>query len=287
MAHPAAAMLEQISQAYKNNQIMLPELPEVAMRIRQAIRNDDVNLQQVSKLIQMDPAITARLIQIANSPLHRGNSPIEDCRAAISRLGLTATQEIVTCLAMQNLFSGANQRIQQQVRDIWIHSCRVAAFSYVLARVTPGLNEDKAMLAGLIHDIGVLPILYYAAEYPQLLNEPAMLQAIITKMRGVLGKAILTKWKFEKMLISIPENAENWFRQHEGSLDYSDIVILGQRHSYFGETTAVKNLPPLGEIPAFQHHALYKLGPDASLELIDEATQEIASIVRMLNGASV
>ena len=90
MAHPAAAMLEQISQAYKNNQIMLPELPEVAMRIRQAIRNDDVNLQQVSKLIQMDPAITARLIQIANSPLHRGNSPIEDCRAAISRLGLTA-----------------------------------------------------------------------------------------------------------------------------------------------------------------------------------------------------
>lgn len=285
MAHPATAVLEQIKQAYRNNQIMLPEIPEVAMRIRQAIRSDDVNLQQVAKLIQMDPAITARIIQIANSPLHRGSSPIEDCRSAITRLGLSTTQEIVTCLAMQKIFVAANQHIQQQVRNIWTHSCKVAAFSYVLARVTPGINEDKAMLAGLIHDIGVLPILYYASEQPELLADTAMLQAVITKMRGVLGKAILKKWGFEPALVSIPENAENWMRQHDGQFDYTDIVILGQLHSFFGESTATKDLPALADVPAFQRHAFYKLGPDASLELIDEASHEIASIMHVLNAA--
>ncbi len=285
MAHPATAMLAQISQAYKNNQIMLPDLPEVAIRIRQAIRNENVNLHEVSKLIQMDPAITSRLVQIANSPLYRGNSPIEDCRSVISRLGLKTTQSIVSCLVMQNVFACADQQIRQQVRKIWLHSCRVAAFSYVLARVTPGVNEDKAMLAGLIHDIGVLPILYYAAQHPQLLNQPKLLQAIIDKMRGLLGKAILKKWKFEEALTSIPEDAENWLRQHEGSFDYSDIVILAQRHSFFGEAASAKDLPALAEIPAFQRHALFQLGPDASLEIIDEAAEEIAAIMRLLYAA--
>ena len=284
MAHPAAALVERIKQAYHANQIMLPELPEVAMRIREAIRGEEFNLQQIAKLIQMDPAITARLIQIANSPLHRGASPIEDCRSAISRLGLNTTQEIVTCLAMQNVFADVSKQIQQQVRRVWDHSCTVAAFSYVLARVTPGINEDKAMLAGLIHDIGVLPVLYYASDFPQLLEAPAMLDDAIQRMRGTLGKAILKKWKFDDDLVAVPEDADNWTREHEGKTDYSDIVILAQLHSAFGEQGR-KDLPVITEVPAFQRHGLYKLGPDASLELIDEARHEIATIVHMLNAA--
>ena len=285
MEHPAAAMLERIKQAYKDNQIMLPELPEVALQIREAIRGEKFNLEQIAKLIQMDPAMTVRLIQIANSPLHRGNAPIEDCRSAISRLGLTATQEIVTCLAMQNVFVAVGPQIQQQVRKTWGHSCKVAAFSYVLAQVTPGLSEEKAMLAGLIHDVGVLPVLYYASDYPQLLNKPVILQEVITRMRGVLGKAILKKWKFDEALVSIPEDAENWLRQHESRFDYSDIVILAQLHSFYGEPAIAKGLPSLLEVPAFQRHGFYQLGADASLELINEAKQEIASIVHMLNTA--
>lgn len=282
MAHPATLLVERIKQAYKANQIMLPEMPEVAMRIREAIRGENFNLQQISKLIQMDPAITARLIQIANSPLHRGASPIEDCRSAISRLGLATTQEIVTCLAMQNVFAGVSGQIKQQVRRIWDHSCKVAAFSYVLARVTPGLNEDKAMLAGLVHDIGVLPVLYYVSDFPELLEQPKILQDVTNQMRGVLGKAILKKWKFEEELVAIPENAENWLRQHEDQFDYTDVVILAQLHSFFGEDTQ-EIVPSLSDVPAFQRHSLYQLGPEASLELIDEAQQEITSIVNMLN----
>ena len=284
MAHPAAALVEQIKQAYYANQIMLPELPEVAMRIRDAIRDEGFNLQQIAKLIQMDPVITARLIQIANSPLHRSSSPIEDCRTAITRLGLKSTQEIVTCLAMQNVFADVSHQIQQQVRHIWNHSCNVAAYSYVLARVTPGLNEDKAMLAGLIHDIGVLPVLYYAADYPELLKQPDTLQEVIHGMRGVLGKAILKKWKFDVDLIAIPENSENWMWQHDGHFDYTDAVILAQLHCAFGEANT-NNIPVMTDVPAFQRHSFYQLGPDASLELIDEAKHEIASIVHMLNAA--
>lgn len=282
MVHPAVLMVDRIKQAYKTNQIMLPEMPEVAMRIREAIRGESFNLQQIAKLIQMDPAITARLIQIANSPLHRGASPIEDCRSAISRLGLATTQEIVTCLAMQNVFADVSSQIKLQVRKIWDHSCKVAAFSYVLARVTPGINEDKAMLAGLVHDIGVLPVLYYASDFPELLEQPEILQDVINQMRGVLGKAILKKWKFEEALIDIPENADNWSRQHDEKFDYADVVILAQLHSFFGENKEA-NIPALPDVPAFQRHGLYQLGPDASLELIDEAQQEISSIVRMLN----
>ena len=104
-------------------------------------------------------------------------------------------------------------------------------------------------------------------------------------MRGVLDKEILKKWKFDEALVSIPEDAENWLRQHESRFDYSDIVILAQLHSFYGEPAIAKGLPSLLEVPAFQRHGFYQLGADASLELINEAKQEIASIVHMLNTA--
>ena len=82
-------------------------------------------------------------------------------------------------------------------------------------------------------------------------------------------------------MINIPELAEQWYRHGNDKVDYADLVIVAQAHSYFG-TERQNSAPNLVELPAFRKLSLSKMGPDASLEVLFEAEQEIRDIMSML-----
>lgn len=269
---------------FDKGKLEVPSLPEVISRIRDAIKDPKRGTQQIAKLIQLDPALTARLIQISNSASHRGNFTIDTCQMAITRLGLQTTRNLVTCLVMHNVFKVKSPQLHLRVRELWRQSCRVAAIAYVLAQINKGqLNPDKALLAGLIHDIGVLPVLHYAADFPEIFNNSVLLDGLIKDLRGKLGRQILRNWDFDETLIPVPEGADDWQYDSQGGLDYVDIVQVARIHSQFGsQTENVQPLPPLAELPAFQKMSIAKLGPDASVELLHEAQDEIQAMVQML-----
>lgn len=66
---PCQTLILKIKTEYDAGRLLLPSLPEIVVRVRQAVNNDDVNPGDVVKLIQLDPSLTARLVQIANPPL--------------------------------------------------------------------------------------------------------------------------------------------------------------------------------------------------------------------------
>ena len=262
--------------------MVLPSLPEIVVRVRQAVNNDDVNLGDVVKLIQIDPSLTARLVQIANSPLYRSRQPVENCLMAVNRLGLATTRDLVTCLVLNNVFNAENKLLRARVEKLWHHSCHVAAIASTIAKITPGLHEDTALLAGLLHDIGVLPVLHYAAEFPEILESKEKLNFVIQELRASLGQKILQEWNFDSALSDVSAQAENWLRGNDEAADYVDVVIVAQIHSYFG-TNNNANLPSLLSTQAFHKLGLSKLGPDASMEVLFEAEQDIRNIMAMLN----
>jgi len=275
-------LISKIKEEYDAGRLILPSLPEIIVRVRQAVNNDDVNLGDVVKLIQVDPSLTARLVQIANSPLYRSRQPVENCLMAVNRLGLATTRDLVTCLVLNNVFNAENNQLRNRVQDLWHHSCHVAAIASTIAKVTPGLHEDTALLAGLLHDIGVLPVLHYAADFPDILESEEKLNFVIQKLRASLGQKILQEWNFDSALSDVSAQAENWLRNSDKAADYVDVVIVAQLHSYFGADKNA-NLPSLLSIPAFNKLGLSKLGPDASLEVLFEAEQGIRDIMGMLN----
>lgn len=273
---------EQIIAEFEQGRLIVPSLPEVINRIREAINDPKRGTQQIAKLIQLDPALTARLIQIANSASHRGNFTIDTCQSAIARLGLRTTRNLVTCLVMHNVFNADSPKLHLRIRELWKNSCRVAAIAHVLAQVNKGqLDPDKALLAGLTHNIGVLPVLHYAANYPDVLDDAKLMNKLIRELRGQLGQQILEKWEFDSELARVPKGIENWQYDSGEKMDYVDIVIVARIHSQFGKEGELEH-PPLAELPAFQKMSIARLGPDASVELLHEAQGEIQAMVQML-----
>lgn len=275
------ALISKIKKEYETGRLVLPSLPEIVVRVRQAVNDDDVNLGDVIKLIQLDPSLTARLVQIANSPLYRSPQPVENCLMAVNRLGLKTTRDLVTCLVLNNIFNTECKSLHSKVQALWQHSCHVAAVASTIAKITPNLHGDTALLAGLLHDIGVLPILHYAAEFPEIVESEEKLNFVIQELRGSLGRQILESWNFDPALCLVSEEAENWLREGDAVADYVDVIIVAQLHSYFGKESR-NDLPNLLSTPAFLKLGLSKLGPDASLEVLVEAEQSIQKIMNML-----
>ena len=80
----------------QTDDLVLPTIPDVSFKIRRAINDDNSSISTIARVVQIDPSITARLIQIANSPFYMGRKKIESCPEALTRLGLKSAQDIIT-----------------------------------------------------------------------------------------------------------------------------------------------------------------------------------------------
>mgnify|MGYP000281771001 CR=1 FL=1 len=116
-----------------------------------------------------DDDITARIIKVVNSPLLRTSKEITDIQMAISRLGINYTCNLATGLAMEQMFQATSDVVDRKMREVWNKSTEIAGICHVLCRHYTRLMPDQATLAGLVHQIGVLPILTYAEENNALL----------------------------------------------------------------------------------------------------------------------
>jgi len=265
----------------QSDRLVLPTIPDVSLKIRRAIQDKTANSAKIARVVQIDPSITARLIQISNSPMYRGRRKIESCPEAITRLGLKAAQDIVTAFALKAVFTAKSPVIRRKMTELWAHSSYVAAISAVFAHKTPGFDPDRAMLAGLVHDIGVVPILTHADKHPDIIAHPQDLAETVRELRGEVGAQIIRKWDFPADFIDVVMHAENWYRDTPGPADYTDIVIIAQLHSFIGKVD-VKKMPKIDSLPAYRKLAMGHLDVDASINILDLAKEEIESIRQLL-----
>jgi HD-like signal output (HDOD) protein len=263
------------------DKLVLPSLPDVAVRVGRAMRDENTNARKLAEIVQTDPAITTKLIRAANSPLYAGVTPVDSCAAAIVRLGADTTHKLVLTFALRELFNTRSTVLKKHMRDLWLHSVKVSAVSYILAKISKQFNPEHALLAGLLHDIGNIAILSYAEHYPEVANDSEKLEQVISDMRGRIGSVILRNWGFIEDLIIVTQEAENWYREQEGEADYADLVIVAQLHSHIG-STLMKELPSLDQVPALKRLNLGELTPKLSLKVLDKAEEKIAHAEAML-----
>ena len=266
---------------YEHGRLTLPTLPDLALRIRLALQKPNTTTKAIARIIQIDPAITAKVLQVANSPLYRGITPIKHCSDAIARLGFDGTKNIVLALTLRRLFRSKHSILKKCMKTLWQHSAEVAAMSYILAKATKGFDQDYAMLAGLLHDIGTVVIITQAEKYPDLIKDTNDLKRAIDALRGQIGAMLLKKWAFEETLVTVAAESEYWHRDPTPTADYCDIIMLAQMHSYIG-TTRMAEIPPMDEIPAFGKIALGMLTPSRSLMVLEKAKEEVATVRQLL-----
>ncbi|MES9957014.1 MAG: HDOD domain-containing protein [Sedimenticola sp.] len=261
----------------------LPSIPDIAARISQAVDNPDSDARTLAMIIQSDPAVTTRIIKVVNSGAFGGEHKIDNCQEAVARLGLDNTRNVVISFTMKHLFHTDSSLIQKRMKQLWLHSRRVAAICYVIAKMSPGMDADRAMLSGLIHDIGAIPILAAAAEYPELLEDPRMLDRIIAEQNGEIGAMIMRTWGMSGDLSRVAQQSDDWFRDPDDAPDYVDLVILAQLLSFVG-SPEIQDLPPPDLSPAYHKLVAGRLNPALSLAVLNEAEKEINAIEELLEG---
>jgi len=269
-------------QDLNQDNLRLPSLPEVAVRIGRAMENDKSDAADIARIIQSDPVITAKLIKAANSALYGGQSAVETCSSAVIRLGNKLTHKLVLTFTMQDIFKSKSRLLQQRMQELWRHSTKVAAICYVLAKRKKRFEPEHAMLAGLMHDIGVVAILDYASSFPEEVQKPHVLEQAIQRLRAQTGSMILSKWGFPTEFIVATLECEDWLRDNGGPADYCDLVIIAQLHSFVGIDMAM-NIPRIHKVPALKRLDLGDLTPRLSLKILDAAEDQIAEAEALLN----
>jgi HD-like signal output (HDOD) protein len=269
-------------QDLEQDKLQLPSLPEVAIRIGEAFKDDISDADRIAEMIQTDPVITAKLIKASNSALYGRRTPVESCAGAVVRLGAGVTHKLVLSYSLKELFETDSGLLRQRMKALWTHSTRVAAISYVLAQYDSRFNPEHAMLAGLLHDIGVVAVLNYAKAFPQDELQPEVIDQAVQQLRAQIGSMILRNWGFASEFIITALESEVWMRNSGSVPDYCDLVIVAQLHSFVG-TAQTFSVPAINEVPAHARLALGELTPRLSLKILDEAKEQIARTEAMLN----
>jgi HD-like signal output (HDOD) protein len=249
MANLLETVEREIISALESDQLVLPSLPEAALQIREVAQDEDSSVADLAGVIARDAAISARIIKVCNSPLLRAPQPVENLHMAINRLGMSYSADLAVGLAMQHMFQATSDLIDSRMRDVWTQSTDIAGICHMLAQSFTRLSPAQAMLAGLTHKIGVLPILRFAEENDHLLSDGFTLDEITDKLHPKLGQLILKAWDFSDELCSVPAQYLDFERQ-SARADLTDIVTVAYLQNLTGTNHPFTKLD-WSTIPAF------------------------------------
>lgn len=241
---------QQICKAIETDQIKLPTLPEVALKVKQAVEDEHQTANDIAELLTQDSALSARLLQLANSPLYASRHKIDNLQMAVTRLGLRIVKDLVVMLAIKQAFQPATPALDKAFRQAWQTSVDLAAACRVLAQQHGELNVEQAVVAGLIHNIGCLPIIELADRQPQLFKD-IELDRVIHSLQNQLGEKILSFWGFPDSLVNVASDWSRFDRSHEGGTDYVDLVqvaLLHTEHPAYNTPEDWSKIPAIGQL---------------------------------------
>lgn len=267
----------------RSNQLSLPSVPDVAWKVRRMAERDDTTAEQIASAITADPAMAAKLVRACNSPLYRGFSEVRNVRETVVRLGTKTTRQLVTVFAMREVFQSRQPILQKTMEKLWDHSREVAALCWVLADSVTRINPEEALLAGLLHDIGVVPVVVQAEHHVNLFADQVNLDRAISELRGDVGAALLENWGFPESFSEVARYAEVWdYDCCKPAPQLVDIVIVAQLHAMIGGSQS-EGLPAFEQVPAYLRLGELELNVTRSLKLLTEARARVDEVRQLLS----
>lgn len=259
----------------------LPSMPDLALRIRAAMQRPSNSAATVSRIVQADPGTAAYLIRVANSALYGGVARIQNVEHAVSRLGMETTRNLVTAHALRSMFRTRSPVLARVMKETWRKSAKVAALASIVAHRCRGFVADRAMLAGLLQDIGVLPLLNALERSKQPLPDAERIAGVIDLFAGKVGAVLLEHWEFDEAFVEVARSREDWWRNPRLEADLADIVLVARLHASIGGER-MQHLPLINEVPAFLKLPLGGLDPAESLKFLREAESDVREVMQML-----
>lgn len=135
----------------------LPTLPSVVLKVNQALMDNSATIDSVSEIIGRDPALTSKVLRLANSSYYGLSYHVDTLARAITVLGFNAIRSLATTVSVFKIF-GRDMIDSLDIKGLWYHSLGCAIASKALVYRMDMELQEKAFICGLIHDIGKVVI---------------------------------------------------------------------------------------------------------------------------------
>ncbi len=224
----AFAFVQSLAAELSSGKVELPSFPDIALRVRSVLEDDNVTPDKVVRVVSSEPALAGRLLQMANSAaLNFSGKSVTDLRTAVARMGFNLVRSAAIAFAMSQLKNVQElEGLEQPLDALWRRSASVAAMSHVVARRFSRVNPDTALLAGLLHGVGELYILTRSKKHPDLLADAAAYHAIVRDWHSAIAKALLENWGIAEEVVCAVGEFEDYERDHAGPADLTDVLAV-------------------------------------------------------------
>lgn len=194
---------EQIRQAIGPEVGKLPSLPVVAIKLLKLTRDDSSAPGDLVRLIETDPAITAKILRIVNSAAYGLPRKIASIKPAIVLMGFAAIRSLAMDVVLYDQLIRNRSRHNFNRVHFWQHCLTVATLCRALAKRLGYPDPEDAYIAGLLHDIGKIVIetygrITYSEMLGQLDNQEGLLIDIERKIFGIdhcdIGAYVCQQW---------------------------------------------------------------------------------------------
>jgi putative nucleotidyltransferase with HDIG domain len=280
---PAFEFVKRLGEELARNDFDLPPFPDTALRVREALNDPDVSIDTLSSIVLSEPALTARLLRMANSAMmRRGPLEITDVKTAMSRVGLDMVQNAAVSLAANEAFHASDgSPLREHLDKTRKHSIKVCALAYALAKKVKITGKpDEAMLAGLLHAIGKFYILTRADDFPELFDNTEALEGLLNEWHTGVGRAIVESWGFPEEIVDAVDEHELLDRENLGQADIADIVIVANLLANADEEQTTEQLE-LDQVPSVLR---MKIDGETVRNIMQESDEEIRSMTQALAG---
>jgi HD-like signal output (HDOD) protein len=262
--------------------IEIPSFPDVAVRVRKVLADENCSAAQIARVVSAEPAMAAKLLQMANSALLNPNgTKITELKSAVARIGISNVRSASLAYAMEQIKNAKELApLRKPLHDLWERSVKVAAMSYVVARSWTRVNADQAMLAGLMHGMGRVYILTRAVKHPELFADTGSYHQIVRDWNAQVAKAVLESWEISPEIIEAVEHYEDLERTGGETVDLTDVLTIANILVSFNS-----DLPAM-EMRLKEASAAVRLGVNAESihKVLGETAGELASLRTALGG---
>lgn len=185
-----------------------PSLPAIYNALMRALDQPDSAIASICEIILQDPALTSRLLRLANSALFGTRSSIDTVESAVQLVGLGRVQELVLATSLIKSFEGLPTSLVD-IRAFWEHSLVCGMASSLLAEHMSDPTPERFFIAGLLHDIGRLIMYVNAPDQSRTILEKCardhqLPSPVEREVLGFdhceIGAQLLTNWSLPKAL---------------------------------------------------------------------------------------
>lgn len=200
-------VLRQLARQIAEGDIEIPPVPDIMIKLNDAMQKDDVSTHDVVRIIMGDQILTSKILRVVNSAFYSPSSEITSLQQAIIYAGFKTVMSIATVHTLE----GISPKNAEEIREILRHSLLCSFVAKKIA-IALQLDPEEAFVCGLLHDIGKTVILNLISD-KQVPDEvrDELLQEYHPNVGFILG----TKWKFSEVIRNTIKYHHNPAEAHE------------------------------------------------------------------------